>query len=137
MKPPVIISSGKMTANEYRYIHRWVAKQLGTPSKCENCLTLEASRFEWANLSGEYIEDISDWARLCRRCHRLIDNNTNFRCPPKSKCGRGHPMVGENVKYRKKRNKLGQYYPSRYCVTCNHIYPENLRLRRKKLLEAL
>jgi hypothetical protein len=55
--------------------HKWVRRVLGVPSLCENCDTTEAKRFEWANLSGEYKRDISDWARLCTSCHRLIDGH--------------------------------------------------------------
>lgn len=59
----------------YHGIHVWIKKMLGKPSQCENCGTTESYRFEWANISGQYLRDISDWVRLCVRCHRLIDGN--------------------------------------------------------------
>lgn len=57
----------------YTAHHHWVRYYLGRPSECENCGVTEG-RFEWANLSGEYLRELSDWARLCVRCHRLIDD---------------------------------------------------------------
>lgn len=58
----------------YSGLHYWVYKQLGKPKECENCETIKAKKFEWANISGKYKRDISDWARLCASCHRLFDN---------------------------------------------------------------
>ncbi len=58
----------------YMALHRWINSRLGHPSQCENCGTGDAPRFEWANISGEYKRDLSDWARLCKRCHCWIDN---------------------------------------------------------------
>lgn len=55
--------------------HNWIKRQLGTPSVCENCGITNAKKFDWANLSGEYILDINDWARLCRSCHWRFDNS--------------------------------------------------------------
>ncbi len=58
----------------YASVHDWVRRQLGRPIICDNCDTTEAPRYDWANLSGEYKRDISDWARLCRMCHTLVDD---------------------------------------------------------------
>lgn len=60
----------------YSAHHHWVKYHLGKASKCENCNTT-GGRYEWANISGEYLRDTSDWAELCIRCHRLIDNVVN------------------------------------------------------------
>lgn len=61
----------------YFSLHDWVKKRLGRPSLCENCGTTEAKKYEWANLSGECLRDLSDWARLCTTCHRLIDGHAH------------------------------------------------------------
>lgn len=53
--------------------HTWVRTRLGTPQKCEHCGTTEAVFFDWANKSGEYKRDLTDWLRLCRKCHRAYD----------------------------------------------------------------
>lgn len=57
----------------YQALHAWVARKLGKPNQCENCNTIESTRFEWANISGEYRRDLDDWVRLCISCHHIID----------------------------------------------------------------
>jgi len=57
----------------YGAIHRWVRRNFGTPSECENCGTLDSKKFEWANLDGKYRLDRSTWMRLCCQCHRRYD----------------------------------------------------------------
>jgi len=57
----------------YSTIHAWIRRNFGTPNECEHCGTLESRKFEWANISGEYELDRSDWARLCCKCHRRYD----------------------------------------------------------------
>lgn len=60
---------------KYGSLHDWVSYHLGRPRRCYNCDTTEHSRFEWANVSGEYKRDLDDWVRLCKTCHVLIDNS--------------------------------------------------------------
>lgn len=60
--------------NQYRNIHKWVEKQLGKPDKCSNCGKIEyGKRIHWANKSKEYRKEISDWVRLCVKCHYEFD----------------------------------------------------------------
>ncbi len=58
---------------QYDALHDWVRKHLGKPSKCDFCGTTEAKRFEWANKTGEYKRELSDWLRLCKSCHVIYD----------------------------------------------------------------
>ena len=58
----------------YSALHKRVESQRGCPSICEVCGTLDADRYEWANLTGDY-EDVNDYARMCVICHREYDNN--------------------------------------------------------------
>ena len=58
-------------------LHDWVRSRRGTPSKCEHCGTTTAKRFEWANKSHEYKRDLSDWIRLCKKCHVKFDGSLN------------------------------------------------------------
>jgi hypothetical protein len=60
----------------YFALHSWVGRKLGKPGQCEHCGTTTAKRFEWANKSGEYKRDLSDWLRLCSKCHHAYDNIT-------------------------------------------------------------
>ncbi len=67
----------------YVALHCWVRKKLGKPSKCEICGTRDSKRFEWANISGEYNRDVSDFMELCKSCHIKYDklniNNSVFK----------------------------------------------------------
>ena len=54
-------------------VHYWMKKNFGMPSLCENCGTAKAGCFDWANISGQYKRDRSDWKRLCRSCHMRSD----------------------------------------------------------------
>lgn len=59
----------------YGGIHKWIAKKLGKPMMCQLCLTNTKRMYHWANISGEYNRDISDWIRLCVPCHKKYDKN--------------------------------------------------------------
>jgi hypothetical protein len=58
----------------YGGLHDWIRKEAGTPSFCEHCHTTEPKRFEWANKSGLYRRERSDWIRLCKKCHNQYDD---------------------------------------------------------------
>lgn len=88
--PARVITSGKMTLSEYMAIHYWVESQLGKPRECKKCGdTSDQKRYDWANVSCEYKKDLSDWERLCRKCHNIKDRG-QF-------CRRGHPLTEDNV----------------------------------------
>lgn len=61
----------------YRGIHYWVEKHLGKPTKCEHCLKegLFGKKIHWANISRKYKRDLTDWIRLCVKCHKIFDKN--------------------------------------------------------------
>ena len=58
----------------YTYLHRKIARLFGKPMYCEICQITEVKRYEWANKSGEYKAERSDWLRLCCKCHRKYDH---------------------------------------------------------------
>jgi hypothetical protein len=58
--------------NTYDSLHYWVRKHNGKPSFCEECNSTK--NVEWANKSGKYLKDLTDWIRLCRTCHRKHDS---------------------------------------------------------------
>lgn len=53
--------------------HIWMKTNFGKPQMCENCGTTERRMYHWANISGRYIRDRSDWLRLCVPCHKSHD----------------------------------------------------------------
>lgn len=57
----------------YSGVHEWMNRSFGRPSECEACGTTSAKEFEWANTSGEYKRERSDWRRLCLTCHMKSD----------------------------------------------------------------
>ena len=119
---------------KYAYIHQWIAKQLGKPKKCAKCGTETAKQFHWANISYEYKKDITDWIRLCARCHKKMD----LEARPRKRfthCFKGHELTKENtwirdngdqacLECRKLRAK--QYIKERLISNPNH-YKEVFR----------
>ena len=60
----------------YRALHRWLDNNYGKSDTCEKCgkPNLTGHWIHWANKSGEYKRDISDWLRLCAKCHKEHDS---------------------------------------------------------------
>lgn len=63
----------------YSALHKYIRYHFGTPKKCEICNDIKAKKYEWANISGEYRRDISDWKRVCTKCHQKMDDVFNKR----------------------------------------------------------
>lgn len=71
----------------YGGLHRWVTKNLGRPQFCEECKKTSVPKntkeygkiryFQWANISGKYKRELSDWKRLCIPCHGKFDGKSN------------------------------------------------------------
>ncbi len=59
----------------YRSLHTWVIRHLGQPDKCEDCGkdNLSGHLIHWANISGKYKRNLTDWKRLCVKCHSKFD----------------------------------------------------------------
>ena len=58
----------------YSGLHRWLKDRFGIPKYCEMCGTKDQNKkYEWANISGQYRRDRSDFIRLCTLCHRRWD----------------------------------------------------------------
>ncbi len=57
----------------YRTLHNWIVNNFGKADHCEHCGKTDAKRYDWANISGEYKRDISDYIQLCRKCHIKFD----------------------------------------------------------------
>lgn len=65
--------SKEIEYKEYQNIHAWIRRHYGTATKCSFDPTHKTKRFDWANISGEYKKDISDYIQLCRSCHKKMD----------------------------------------------------------------
>lgn len=73
MTTPTFDKPIKVNSAEYQRIHRWVIKQLGKASYCENDATHQSPCYDWSNTSQKYLLDITDWRQLCRSCHKKYD----------------------------------------------------------------
>ena len=63
----------------YRALHLWVERQLGKAKMCQNNSAHSSTRYHWANVSGEYKRDISDWIEVCPSCNRKMGVKTAER----------------------------------------------------------
>lgn len=63
------------SVRDYKAIHAWVYRKAGKPCRCQFCgfVSMEARKLHWANKTGKYLRKLSDWLRLCVRCHRAYD----------------------------------------------------------------
>lgn len=72
-------NNGNWIGNNIGYdgLHKWVVRWLGNPDTCEHCKEsgFLGRKIQWANKSHEYKRDISDWLRLCVRCHQKYDSD--------------------------------------------------------------
>lgn len=59
----------------YSALHAWIRRKLGRPTICCHCGKTETRKYymHWANISGEYKRELSDWIRLCALCHKKFD----------------------------------------------------------------
>lgn len=57
----------------YWGIHKWITRLLGQPRHCALCNTTTAKKYEWCNISHAYKRELSDWIRLCTKCHIGFD----------------------------------------------------------------
>lgn len=92
----------KGDAAGYRAKHTWIAKLFGRPTLCEKCGLSDKNprRYHWANLSGKYKRDRSDWKRLCVSCHIRFDGSAKKGRPTYS-------FNGENLRLAEWAQKLG------------------------------
>lgn len=63
---------------KYQAKHMWIRRNYGKADRCENqaCTYKNPKTFHWANLSGEYQRERSDYVMLCPSCHKKMDLGT-------------------------------------------------------------
>lgn len=64
-------SNWKGDGVSYDGLHKWINRHMGKADHCDNNFLHSASRYYWANISGEYKRDPSDWHQLCPSCNKL------------------------------------------------------------------
>jgi hypothetical protein len=57
----------------YSAKHQWVQRQKTRTGMCVICGT--EGKTDWANVSGQYLRDLNDFAELCKRCHCQFDRS--------------------------------------------------------------
>jgi len=83
----------------YKSLHQWVRRHKPKSMFCECCGKI-TEKLDCANISGDYLRDISDWRWLCRKCHMKEDGRaTEFNNK------RNQNIKEGNVK----RDRFGRY----------------------------
>jgi len=67
----------KGTRASYSAVHKWINNILGKPKKCDICGSTTKPKYEWACINHEYKRVLSDWVRLCSKCHKAFDKKEN------------------------------------------------------------
>lgn len=70
---------------KYRRLHSWIVSECGKADRCEHCDTKTSKVYDWANISGKYKRDVSDYKQLCRKCHIKFDE-TPEKIKQRRKC---------------------------------------------------
>ncbi len=105
----------------YSEKHKWIKRNYGKANKCENeiCPVDNPRYFHWANLSGTYKREMSDWKQMCVSCHQKFDNGDY--------CKNGHKLIKENI-YISPSNPY-----ARRCLICKRKRRKEWGLKQKKL----
>lgn len=72
----------------YTALHLRVQVARGRPQFCVRCQTTAPGRYEWANLTGNYL-DIDDYERMCVWCHRRYDSERRKQSGKRTSPNRG------------------------------------------------
>lgn len=107
--------------------HSWIYNNFGKAKKCDNkkcdgkCKT-----FQWANISGEYHREMSDWKELCKSCHAKYDHIRLYG----DKCRRGHKRPPE----RERIDTDGGWKECRQCAKEKYYDNQDAILQRRREL---
>lgn len=98
----------------YIAIHKWISNKLGKPKFCEMCKSTKEKMYHWSNISGKYNRKISDWQRLCVKCHSKYDLSKRKEITIKCK------VCSNNIKTKSKKRK--------FCTkTCSSRYYRRIK----------
>lgn len=104
---------------EYQRLHRWVKSRLGKADHCFADKSHTAAKYDWSNISKEYLADLSDWQQLCRACHRAYD-----------------PMTEEGKKSIAIKNKVNSSGNQSHAQPVLMVYPNGSWIKYKSSKEA-
>jgi len=110
---------------KYCGLHDYIGSSLGKPSTCSKCKKegLFGKKIHWANKSGNYKREFTDWIRLCAKCHSQYDHLRGRYPEPWNKT-----KVEINCKFCYKKIRIKPYLAEtkKFCsLTC-------YKLSRKK-----
>lgn len=65
----------------YRALHLWIIRIAGQPTKCEKCDRdgLTGKQIGWASKDHKYLRELTNWIRLCSKCHGEYDKERGLR----------------------------------------------------------
>lgn len=81
----------------YRAVHSWMQRHFGKANRCDDCNDINSKRYEWANISGKYKRDLSDWKMNCSSCH-IKYHRRNFEWNKESHRNRKRDIYGRYAK---------------------------------------
>jgi hypothetical protein len=93
----------------YAGVHVWIKRLRGKAVRCEKCFRSDDKTvYDWSNVSGNYLRDLTDWQQLCRACHiRYDDMPTKRRMTMATKYPNGVGLVrGKNGQYLRKQHQI-------------------------------
>jgi hypothetical protein len=96
----------------YGSVHDYINYHYGQPQTCEHCpaKNLGVRKHQWANISGSYSRDRSDWLRLCAKCHFKFDGrDSNLSKYQKAKIKHSSRPNGNNSGYKNVRVDKNRY----------------------------
>lgn len=117
---------------QYSGLHSWLNRNLTKTGVCQKCGA--SGKTDWANVSGDYRREASDFVELCRSCHMESDGRAEFlrsaRKPRSDRCKLGHLIAGDNAAPKGTRS---DGTPKLECRKCkNRLWREAHARRRER-----
>jgi hypothetical protein len=112
----------------YQGVHGWVRRTF-KKDKCCKCGSKE--NLDYANISGKYKRDISDWKVMCKKCHHIFDNVYEKMMATRKRNGSRFAKVDYFCSVCKLK---GSEYPSSGLCKKHYMERYDAKRKRKRLL---